>query len=94
MKRELRHLPKLVAVAYYAIVVNLRSGRSFSFLFDAYDLLLFGIIPATTGIIGILKSRCNNTRTVSWALFILGVTGIALSFIPWRYALKKIVMGE
>jgi hypothetical protein len=96
MKQELRHLPKLIAVAYYAVVVTLRLGMiemilEYEFMlfpFQAYDLVLFGLVPATSGIIGILKRRRYGTGGLPWILFLLGVVGIALSFLPWRWALQ------
>ena len=87
MKRKQLHVSGWIAVAYYALAFIVRPGVSCQFPFQTDDLWLFGFVPAAAGVIGILSSGRHDGRILSWVVFILGIAGIALAFIPWRNAL-------
>ena len=92
MKRERLHLSNWGAAIYYAAALVLRPGTTSQFPFQTDDLVLFGVVPVIAGVIGILTSGRHDGRTLAWWLFLLGVIGVALSFIPWRLALREIAL--
>lgn len=92
MKSERLHLPTWGAAIYYAVAIVLRPGITCQFPFQTDDLVLFGVVPAIAGVIGILTSGRHDGRTLAWCLFLLGVIGVAFSFIPWRLALREIAL--
>ncbi len=92
MKSERLHLPTWGAAIYYAAAIVLRPGTTSQFPFQTDDLVLFGVVPAIAGVIGILTSGWHDGRTLAWCIFLLGVIGVAFSFIPWHLALREIAL--
>ncbi len=80
---------KWLALAYYLFFLALWPEVSCQFPFDKDDLWHFGIIPTTAGVFGILTSHFHKERPLAWFVFLLGVVGIALSFVPWRQAMAR-----
>lgn len=89
MKNIEIHIPKWPIGIYYFGALFLLPQRTSQFPFQTEDLWALGIIPALIGVIGILTSGMHDGRRTFWILFLAGILGVALSFIPWRHAVFR-----
>jgi hypothetical protein len=81
------HISKWPIILYYLGVFILVPHRTCQFPFQTEDFWWLGVIPASIGMIGIFSSGIHDGRRTSWLIFLAGILGVALSFIPWRHAI-------
>jgi hypothetical protein len=78
---------KWIVGIYYLTTILLRPGMTCQFPWQEDDVLLFGIIPGLGAIAGLTFYKTRTERLLSWCVFGLAITGVVMSFIPWRQAL-------
>lgn len=77
-------------VAHAAIPEGVLSG--YRPLFNERVLVFWGLVPLCVGVIAILVSSKRSNKINSWCLFGFGLTGVVLSFGPWRECLYALLL--